>query len=245
MLAVNRGGRGGPSRNPHRGRWIVAGALALAVTFVAASAAYQLAASRYALEAERLRRDLATSHEELRRLNERTALAEKRTALALARAAAAEQDRDLRLPQGQSARLLGLVDERLASGVPGDRLAFVIGRTRAEATCDPKPDTRRIEPRTPLATSALVSANFLDDKVSVAAQAATAPAVPGQPAIFDAGKPVELRFTTIGGGIETARGLLPLGYSFVLQGRELRFLARASDKQPGMLDISLQVCNFP
>jgi hypothetical protein len=242
---VNRGRRGGPRPSPQRWRWIAAGGLALALAFVAASAAYQLAASRYGLEAERLRRDLATAREEWRRLNERTAQAEKRTALALARAAAAEQDRDTRLPRGESARLLQLVDERLAAGVAADRLASVIGRTRQEATCDPRPDLRRIAPRTPLATSALVSASFLDDRVSVAAQASAAPAVAGQPALFDAGKPVELRFTTIGGGIETARGLLPLGHAFVLQGRELRFLARASEKQPGMLEVSLQVCSFP
>ena len=104
----------------------------------------------------------------------------------------------------------------------------------------------RIAPRTPLATSALVTANFFDDKVTAAAQASTEPnAVPGQPPGFDTAKPVELRFTTIGGGIETAKGLLPLGHAFVLQGKELRFLAKPSDKQPGMLDVSLQVCSFP
>jgi hypothetical protein len=236
----------GPRPHLHLWRWLLLAGFVLLLLFIVATSTYRLAATRYAVEAERLRRDLAAAHESGRRLTERVAAAEQRMAVALSRTAAAEHDRDTRLPRGDAARLLGLVQERLDAGVPADRLAFVIGRTRVEPTCEPRLDTKRIQPRTPLATNALVTANFLDDKVTVAAQASTAPnPAPGQTAGFDVSKPVELRFTMIGGGIETAKGLLPLGHAFVLQGRELRFIARRSEKQPGMLDVSLQLCSFP
>ncbi len=243
---MSRGKPAGRRQSSHWWGWILGALLVLGLVFTAATAAYQLAASRYAVEAERLRRDLAAAREVARRQVARTASAEQRTTRALARAAAAERDRDTRLPQGEAARLLALVEERLAAGVPADRLAFVLGRARAEPSCEPKLDVKRIEPRTPLATSALVTASFLDGKVTVAAQASSAPNLqPGGSATFDTGKPVELRFTTIGGGIETAKGLLPVGHAFVMQSKELRFLVRPYEKEPGMLEVSLQVCNFP
>lgn len=227
-------------------RWVLVLAALVAVAAASATVAYRVAASRYAMEAERLRRDLAVAREASRRAVEQAAAAEQRAAMAVARSARAQQERDSAVPRGDAARLLGLVERRLAAGVEPDRLAFVIDAARAAPPCEDKLEIKRFQPRTPLGTSTLETATFHGDKVTVTAQAAALRDEDGalRPG-FDPAQPVELRFTAIGGAIETARGALPLGHSLVLGGRELRFLARSSDKAPGRLELTMQSCAYP
>lgn len=234
-------------RGRARGAWWLLGAAALAAVAAGSGAlTYQVAASRYAMEAERLRRDLAVAREASRRAVEQAAAAEQQAAMALARSARAQQERDAAVPRGDAAWLLGLMAQRLADGVAPDRLAFVIEAARATPPCEDKLEIKRFQPRTPLGTSTLETVTFHGDKVTVTAQAAAVRDADGtlRPG-FDPAKPVELRFTAIGGAIETARGELPLGHAFVLGGRELRFLARSSDKAPGRLELSMQSCAYP
>ncbi len=234
-------------RGPARGmRWLLVAAAFAAVAAASAALAYQVAASRYAMEAERLRRDLAVAREASRRAVEQAAAAEQRAAMAVARSARAKQERDSAVLRGDAARLLGLVEQRLADGVGPDRLAFVIDAARLAPPCEDRLEIKRFQPRTPLSTSTLETATFLGDKITVTAQAAALRDEDGtlRPG-FDPTQPVELRFTAIGGAIETARGVLPLGHALVLGGRELRFLARSSDKAPGRLELSMQSCAYP
>ena len=86
---------------------------------------------------------------------------------------------------------------------------------------------------------------FADSKVVASANAAAPVGSPQGGAGFDARQPIELRFTTVGGRVETARGPLPLGHAFVLGQKELRFLAKPSERPPGAIEISLQTCAFP
>lgn len=240
------------ARRARRGRGrvrllvVLAVGAVLGVVAITATGFYQLAASRYAMEAERLRRDLAVVKEAGRRAVEQSATAEQRAAMALARSAQAQLDRDAAVPQGDAARLLRLVERQLASGVAADRLAFVIAAARPSPVCEEDLETKRVQPRTPLNTSTVEAGTFLRDQVTVTAQAASLNAADGTPQPgFDAAQPVELRFTRIGGAIDTARGLLPLGHAFVHDGRELRFLARSSDKAKGKLEVSMQSCAYP
>lgn len=241
--------RSGRGRRRQGAGWLLLPLLVavfLGLMFLAATGAYRLAASKYAAEAERLRVDMRALQESNRQLHERTAAAEQRGAMSVARAAQVERDRASGLPKGDAARLLGLVEKSLADGVPADRLAFVITHATPSPTCNDKLETKRIQPRTPLSTSNAVTAGFVDGKVVVAAQAASARDAAGelQPG-FDPAQPVELRFTAVGGGVESARGPLPLGHAFLFADSELRFLARASEKAPGSIDVSLQTCSYP
>ncbi len=236
------------SRRRRRGRgWaLLIAAAALVLLFLAATSAYRLAASRFGTETGRLREDLAAVLEQNRLLNERVALAEQRGAMAVARAAQVERDRRAGLPQGDAERLLRLVERKLGQGVPASRLTFVLENARPQPACGDKLDVKRLQPRTPSSTSAAVTVTFSDSKVVASANAAAAPAnSPQGEAGFDARQPVELRFTTAGGRVETARGPLPLGHAFVLGQNELRFLARASERPPGAIEISLQTCAYP
>jgi hypothetical protein len=227
-------------------RWVLGVVALAAVAAVSGALAYQVATSRYAMEAERLRRDLAVVREASRRAVEQAAAAEQRATLALARSAQAQRERDSAVPRGDAARLLGLLEARLADGLEPERLAFLIHAARAAPPCEDKLEVKRFQPRTPLSTSTLETPTFHGDKVTVTAQAAALRDEDGALRQgFDPAKPVELRFTVIGGAIETARGELPLGHSFVLGGRELRFLARSSDKAPGRLELSMQSCAYP
>lgn len=218
----------------------------LALLFLVATSSYQLAASRFGTETDRLRQDMTVLLERNRLLTERVAAAEQRGAMAVARAAQIERDRLAGLPKGDAARLLRAVEAKLAAGIPAQRLAFVLENAAPQPVCDDKIEIRRIQPRTPSSTSAAVTATFADNKVTASAQAAAAPAVAGQAeAGFDAAQPVELRFTMIGGGIQTARGQLPLGHAFLFGGKELRFIAKPADRAPGSLELSLQTCAYP
>ena len=80
---------------------------------------------------------------------------------------------------------------------------------------------------------------LLADRIKDRAGSFLAPLMPALARHYD------LRFTTAGGRVETARGPLPLGHAFVLGQNELRFLARASERPPGAIEISLQTCSFP
>lgn len=246
-LSGSRGFSGARRRRRGFGWALLLVAALLVLMFLAATWAYQLAASRFGAETDRLRQDMTTLLEQNRLLTERVASAEQRGAMAVARAAQVERDRLAGLPKGDAARLLRAVEGRLAEGVPAQRLAFVLEHAAPQPSCAEKLETKRIQPRTPASTSAAVTATFADNKVTASAQAASSRAVPGSrdDTGFDAGQPVELRFTTIGGKIETARGLLPIGHSFVFGQRELRFIAKAADKAPGSIEISLQTCSYP
>jgi hypothetical protein len=80
----------------------------------------------------------------------------------------------------------------------------------------------------------------------VTARGAALATADGQPeTVFDPARPVELRFVKIGGEVETAGGLLPLGHAFVMGDRELRFIARLADRQSGSIEVSLQICAYP
>jgi hypothetical protein len=241
--------RKGSGARRRRRAWLL-GLLAVAgllgLLSLVATSAYQLAASRYAAEALRLRDDVATLLEANRRLTERTASAEQRGAMSVARAAQVERALQASAPKGAVAELLRLVEARLADGVPRERLAFVIAEAAAERRCDDRIETRRVQPRTPLNTSSVANATFADNRITVTARG-VALASPGGQAetAYDPDQAVELRFLKIGGEVETASGVLPLGHAFVLGDRELRFVARPADRQSGSIEVSLQSCDYP
>jgi hypothetical protein len=164
--------------------------------------------------------------------------------MSVARAAQMERALQAGTPKGAVADLLRLIETRLADGVPEERLAFVVAQASAERRCDERVETRRLQPRTPLNTSNLAAATFADNKVSVTARGAAAADGPAE-TVFDPARPVELRFLKIGGEVETASGLLPLGHAFVMGERELRFIARLADRQAGIVELSLQSCAYP
>jgi outer membrane murein-binding lipoprotein Lpp len=239
----------GAASGRRRKRWswwsLVRLALVLGLLLLGTSSAYQVGVSQSATELARLRRDVQELQEANRQLTERTAAAEQRAAMVVARVTQAERSFEARMPSGDAKRLLGIVESKLRGGIDPERIAFVLAQVDRPRNCEPRTETKKLQPRTTLSTAPLSAVTFLNDRVTVTGQGATARNAAGQPeTFFDAAQPVELRFTKIGGGVETARGMLPLTHALVVGDRELLFAARIGDK-PGIIDFTMQSCAYP
>ena len=217
-----------------RSAWLaVRGAALACLVAVAGLSGYRVGLSQGAVEAERLQSDLADLHLLNRKLGERVAASEQQAEVAIARHAQLVLEQRSKAPDAELARLINLASARLRAGVPGERLAFVLANAAPAASCAAATDTRRLVVHTvgskgPSATGA--SARAGDGTL--------------QPR-FDTAQPVRLRIARIDGEAGTVSGSLPLSHALVVDGQELRFLARASERQPEALEISAQRCPFP
>jgi hypothetical protein len=225
--------------------WLLAKlAAALGLLLFAISSAYQVGFSQSATELDRLRHDVGELQEQNRRLTERTASAEQRGAMMVARVAQLEKSFEAKTPKGDAKQLLGLIQQKLEAGIDPERIGFVLSQVDRPRNCDPKTDSRKLQPRTTLSTAPLVAVTFLSDKLTVTGQGATARSADGQPETFyDPGQPVELRFTRIDGSVDTAKGTLPFTHSLVIGDRELMFAAKAG--ATGVIDLTMQSCAYP
>lgn len=195
---------------------------------------------------------IASLEQQLIQMEERIRLTGVAQAQAQQQADQAEQRRrdDLaalaeKVPQGDVAALVDLVRKKLASGMPLDRLRFVVEQVRPERQCSPGVQKKRFAPRMPSEVSPLQTVSFLDNKVTISGVGISALSKEGaaQP-WFDPGQPVEIRILSIGGGIDIVKGVLPAGRSLVEDGREYRFGFASSDKR-GSIEVTLQDCAYP
>lgn len=211
-----------------------------------ALAGYRVGLSQNRIEASRLEHDLAKEHERNRLLSERMARAEQAAEAAAVRLAQLQAAYRAEVPSGELRRLVDLATERLRQGVPAARLAFALREVRIERRCDPGIETKRLAVHTPTATAVVGSVGFADNRITITGEGAAARAADGAAqAWFDPMKPVGLRFLRIDGEVGTAEGLLPLAHSVVMGNSEFLFMAKASDRQPGAIDVTMQRCVFP
>ncbi|HET6469916.1 MAG TPA: hypothetical protein VFG43_16200 [Geminicoccaceae bacterium] len=245
MAAIPSYGAASGRRRKRRSWWgLIRPALVLGLVLLGITSAYQVGTSQSATELARLKLDLGELQDANRALIERTASAEQRAAMVVARVAQAERSFEARVPTGDAKRLLTLVEGKLRQGIDPERIAFVLAQLERPRSCEAKTETKKLQPRTTLSTAALSAVSFLSDRVTVTGQGATARNAAGQPeTFFDPVQPVELRFTKIGGGVETAKGMLPLTHALVIGDRELLFAAKLGDK--GIIDLTMQSCAYP
>ncbi len=231
-------------RRRRRRNRALAAALLLGALAGVGAAAYRVGVAQGRTESERLSRDVHALRERNRALHERAARTDQQAEAAIARAARLQQDFEARLPQGELRRLGDLVTERLAAGVPADRLAFLLREARPEQRCGKDVEARSLAVHTPATAAPLAAVEFAGGKILASAEGAARGAEGAPQAAFDPAQPVTVRFLKIDGEVVTATGALPLARALVLGAEEFRFAARAGD-EPGELRLTAQRCAWP
>jgi len=158
----------------------------------------------------------------------------------------AEQRHKAEMPTGDSKVLLDLANRKLGEGVDVARLTFLINAASNPRVCDDKPETKRLQVKTPIGkTSKEASAAFADRKITVTAE--------GQPALddkgqkeswFDPAQPITVHFAPLGGQAIDASGVVPLQHQMVIGDSEFRFSIDV-DERKGFATVTGERCNFP
>ena len=222
--------------------WTVAGALLTTATL----ASYRIGRSQGEVEIARLTADLAAQREHNRQTILRLAEVEQQAEAAVARHARLVRLQRDQAPSPELRRLTDLAAERLRAGVPAARLEFVLAQASVDAVCEREVESRRVVVHTPASTGAIASAAFFENRVIVTSEGVAVRAADGTPGqVFDTAQPVTLRFLEIGGEVATATGPLPLAHALAVEGQELRFAVRASERNPAELEVSAQRCQLP
>jgi hypothetical protein len=233
-------------RRTRTARRATLGAVAVACLIVAVLGAYRVGRSQAEIEIARLAADLAAQRELHRLTTLQLAEVEQQAEAAVARHARLVREQKRREPSAELRRLAALADERLRAGVPSARLEFVLAQATSEPVCAREVESRRVAIRTPASTGPIAAATFFDNRVIVTGEGMALRAADGAPGSdFDPAQPVTLRFLEIGGETATATGPLPLAQALVVEGEELRFAARLSEREPGLIEISAQRCQLP
>lgn len=158
--------------------------------------------------------------------------------------AAWQQRYETDVPAGDVKTLLEQARDRIASGIPAERLAFVLSQATAGKACDGELQTKRFLVQTPLASGAAGSVSFAESTVTVTGTGTSATDGAGNPlARYDPAQPVTLRFTVLGGAATEAAGALPLHHSVVVGDTEYRFTVAAGES--GFVNVTGQGCAFP
>jgi hypothetical protein len=211
-----------------------------------AVASYRVGVSQSRTEISRLSGDIDRLQELNRLMSERAARAEQQAEAAITRYAQLQRVYRSEVPSGELRELLDLAAERLKSGVPAARLRFLLRAATAERRCDRETETKRVPIHTPVNTGPVGTVGVANDRITVSGEGMAARNADGAPeAWFDPAQPVTLRFLKIDGDVSTIEGKLPLTHALVLQQAEYLFSIKASEKQPGQIDIITQRCAYP
>lgn len=190
--------------------------------------------------------DLTRSQEFSRRLGEQMAMVEQQAEAAIARYAQLQQMQHSQAPSAEVRQLGELAAERLRTGVPASRLAFLLTQAKPEQVCAKDIETRRVLVHAAGGTGRVDSVGFAGNRILVTGERRTVPAAaaavqPGD----DSAPSIALRFLAIDGEVSTAAGSLPITHAVVLSDTEFRFTVKPSEQQPEAIDISVQRCDFP
>lgn len=148
------------------------------------------------------------------------------------------------VPTGEIKTLTDLVAEKARSGVPIERLEFLINASSDIGACDNNPETKRFIVPTPLYRGANSWVGFADSTITVTAEGVSAKNAQGQvEAWYDPAEPVTLRFTRLGGETTEISGKLPLHHSVLVGDSEYRFTIAAGDR--GFITVTGDRCKFP
>jgi cell division protein FtsB len=220
-------------------------ALVIGLLGAAVAYAYQVGVSQKESEVVRLGAEIEELREANQRLSSRAAQALQQAEQARAARARLAAEVVPEASDGVPRELTERLEARLREGVPAERLAFVIDSVTRERECDAEPVTRRFMVRTPIGGQQSSVVGFAGNRITVTGEGVPARNAQGQPeAWFDQAEPVELRFTKLGGEVETASGVLPVTHSVVVEDREWRFQIVPAE-QRGFVQITGQSCAWP
>ena len=148
------------------------------------------------------------------------------------------------VPSPEDAALLKGIQERLAQGVPRERLAQVIALAQDRDSCEPLADARRFVVQNPVYSGANDSVSYAENAIIVTATGASEVNAGGQPeAWFDPAKPVTVFFTRTGGETTSTAGVLPLHHAVVVGDLEYRFSVVAGSRS--FAEVTGQSCVYP
>lgn len=218
--------------------------VAIGVLLFSLGAAYLVGTAQRAAEIERLLAELETARTMAREATARAAAAEERAERVLERyqVRTPEPPPSSRAPEVEA--LIPFIVARLAEGVSRERLTRAIMSLPAQPVCDPESEVRALSVAiTP--TRETGGRSFGGGRFTVVARGIPAKSPTGRAEPwFDPAQPVQLVIRQSGQEPRIAAGVLPLVETLVLDRREYRFTARASDRR-GTIELSLQVCDYP
>ena len=161
------------------------------------------------------------------------------------RAAALREKYELAIPDAETEAMLDALRERREAGIDAERLTEVIAGAQNEWTCPIEAETKRFVIQTPVNNGANDQAAFANGTVTVTGTGISVLSADGLPeAWFNAGEPVTLTFTRIGGESTDVTGVLPLHHSLLFGAEIHRFSIIQADTL-SFVAVTGQVCAFP
>lgn len=219
---------------------------ALALIGLAGLFAYKTGTSLAEIDVRKKNDKIAELTVQLQTLQTENAGLRARAAQAQQQMKEAEERHKAEMPTGDSKALLDLANRKLGEGVDAARLTFLINAASNPRVCDDKPETKRVQVKTPIGkTGKEASAAFADRRITVTAQ--------GQPALddkgqkeswFDPAQPITVHFAPLDGQAIDASGMVPLQHRMVVGGSEFRFSIDV-DQRKGFATVTGERCNFP
>jgi len=148
------------------------------------------------------------------------------------------------IPTGELKALYELTREKLAGGVDGARLAFILRQASQKDECAEAVETKRFYVKTPIYNGGNDAVGFADSAVVVTAEGVASIDGSGQQQVrYDPAQPVVVRFARLGGETSETSGLLPLHHAVVVGDKEFRFSIVAGER--GMVNVTAGRCPFP
>jgi TolA-binding protein len=219
---------------------------ALAVVLLAGLFAYETGTSLAEIDVRKKSDKIAELTTHLQTLQTENAGLRARVTQAQQQAKEVEQHYQAQIPTGDSKTLLDLANRKIAEGADVARLTFLINAASNPRVCDEKPETKRMQVKTPIGkTGKEATAAFADRKITVTAD--------GQPALdgkgqkeswFDPAQPITVHFAPLAGQVVDASGVVPLQHQMVVGDSEFRFSVDI-DERKGFATITGERCNFP
>ena len=221
--------------------WVIAMGFILGAAYISFRQAASLATTQVAemrMDQELVEREIEDMA--LKNAGLQTALEDEQ-----GRAAGLREKYDLAIPDAETEAMLDALRERREAGIAADRLTEVIAGAQNEWTCPTEPETKRFVIQTPVNDGANEQAAFANGTVTVTGTGISVLSDGGLPeAWFNAGEPVTLTFTRIGGESTDVTGILPLHHSLVFGAEIHRFTVIKGDTL-SFVAVTGQVCTFP
>lgn len=225
---------------------LVKGTAVFALIGLAMLLAYRTGTSIAEIDEQRINTQIAQLTRQVQTLQTENAGLRTRAAQAQQQIKDVEERYKAQLPAGDSKALLDLANSKLSEGVDMARLTFLINAASNPRVCDEKPETKRLQVKTPIGkTGKEASAAFADRKITVTADGEPALDGKGQKeSWFDPAQPITVHFAPLAGQVVDASGVVPLQHQMVVGDSEFRFSIDIDDRK-GFATVTGERCNFP
>jgi len=223
-------------------KWTVA----LALILLAGLFAYETGTSLAEIDVRRKNDQIAELTTQLQALQTENVSLRARVTQMQQQAKEMEERYKAQIPTGDSKALLDLANRKIAEGADMARLTFLMNAASNPRVCDEKPETKRLQVKTPIGKLGKeASIIFGDRKVTVTADGQSALDGKGQKeSWFDPAQPITVHFAPPAGEVVDASGVVPLQHQMVIGDSEFRFSIGA-DERKGFATITSERCNFP